>query len=139
MLNELRQLRADAFVEATALAGAGASPRIGSPIQIRAGLWRRARERVPFAAKSRAPAFRSNRSIRLWRTLTKKRWELLRAMTGQSALSIRAVARRVGRDVKAVYGDVTALLHAGILDQVEAGVVFRYDAVHVDFTLTNAA
>ena len=54
-------------------------------------------------------------------------------------ISIRAVARRVGRDVKAVHGDVTALLHAGILDQAEAGVAFSYDAVHVDFTLTNAA
>ena len=49
----------------------------------------------------------------LWNTLTKKRWEILRAMTGQGALSIREVARRVGRDVKAVHGDVTALLHAG--------------------------
>ena len=50
------------------------------------------------------------------------------------------MARRVGRDVKAVHGDdVTALLHAGILDQAEAGVAFPYDAVHVDFTLTNAA
>ena len=60
-------------------------------------------------------------------------------MTGQGALSIREVARRVGRDVKAVHGDVTALLHVGILDQEEAGVVFPYDVVHVDFTLTNAA
>jgi predicted transcriptional regulator len=75
----------------------------------------------------------------LWQTLTKKRWQILRAMTGQGALSIREVARRVGRDVKAVHGDVTALLHAGILDQAEAGVVFPYDAVHVDFTLTKAA
>jgi predicted transcriptional regulator len=49
------------------------------------------------------------------------------------------VARRVGRDVKAVHGDVTALLQAGILDQAEAGVAFPYDAVHVDFTLTRAA
>ena len=75
----------------------------------------------------------------LWKTLTMKRWEILRAMTGQGALSIREVARRVGRDVKAVHGDVTALLQAGILDQAEAGVAFPYDAVHVDFTLTNAA
>ena len=74
-----------------------------------------------------------------WNTLTKKRWEILRAMTGQGALSIREVARRVGRDVKAVHGDVTALLNAGILDQAEAGVVFPYDAVRVDFTLTKAA
>jgi predicted transcriptional regulator len=57
----------------------------------------------------------------LWGTPTKKRWEILRAMTGQGALSIRAVGRRVGRDIKAVYGDVTALLHAGILDQADAG------------------
>jgi predicted transcriptional regulator len=75
----------------------------------------------------------------LWKTLTMKRWEILRAMTGQGGLSIREVARRVGRDVKAVHGDVTALLQAGILDQAEAGVVFPYDAVHVDFMLTKAA
>jgi predicted transcriptional regulator len=75
----------------------------------------------------------------LWKTLNKKRWEILRAMTGQGALSIREVARRVGRDVKAVHGDVTALLQAGILDQAEAGVVFPYDGIHVDFTLTKAA
>jgi predicted transcriptional regulator len=75
----------------------------------------------------------------LWKTLTMKRWEILRAMTGQGALSIREVARRVGRDVKAVHGDMTALLQAGILDQAEAGVVFPYDAAHVDFTLTKAA
>jgi hypothetical protein len=46
----------------------------------------------------------------LWNTLTRKRWEILRAMTGQGGLSIREAARRVGRDVKAV-GDETALLH----------------------------
>jgi predicted transcriptional regulator len=56
----------------------------------------------------------------LWKTFSMKRWEILKAMTGQGALSIREVARRVGRDVKAVHGDVTALLHAGILDQADA-------------------
>jgi predicted transcriptional regulator len=75
----------------------------------------------------------------LWRTLTKKRWEILRGLTGQGELSIREVARRVGRDVKAVHGDVTALVRAGVLDQANAGVVFPYDAVHVDFMLTKAA
>jgi len=75
----------------------------------------------------------------LWQTLTKKRWDILRIMTGQGELSIREVARRVGRDVKAVHGDVTALIHAGVLDRNAGGVVFPYDAVHVDFTLTKAA
>ena len=75
----------------------------------------------------------------LWKVLTAKRWEILRAMTGQGELAIREVARRVGRDVKAVHGDVRALVLAGVLDQTERGVVFPYDAIHVDFTLTKAA
>ena len=99
----------------------------------------RAAPPLRFAAKSRALTSRSSSVDLLWNTLTKKRWEILRAMTGQGALSIREVARRVGRDVKTVHGDVTALLHAGILDQAEADMVFPYDAVHVDFTLTKAA
>ena len=48
----------------------------------------------------------------LWQVLTAKRWELLKAMCGAGAMSIREAARRVGRDVKAVHGDVVALLDA---------------------------
>jgi predicted transcriptional regulator len=75
----------------------------------------------------------------LWRTLTRKRWELLRAMTGQGVMSIREAARLVGRDVKAVHGDVRALINAGVINRTEEGVEFPYDAVHVDFMLTKAA
>jgi predicted transcriptional regulator len=76
----------------------------------------------------------------LWQTMTRKRWEVLKAMTGQGAMSIREVARHVGRDVKAVHGDVQRLLNAGVLSRTEDGrVIFPYDAVHVDFTLSKAA
>jgi predicted transcriptional regulator len=76
----------------------------------------------------------------LWQTLTRKRWEILKAMTGQGAMAIREVARRVGRDVKAVHGDVNVLLNAGVLDRTKDGhVIFPFSAVHVDFTLTKAA
>ncbi len=75
----------------------------------------------------------------LWKVLTAKRWEILRAMTGEGEIAIREIARRVGRDVKAVHGDVQALLTAGILDRADRGVIFPYDAIHVDFTLTKAA
>ncbi len=75
----------------------------------------------------------------LWQTLTRKRWELLRTMTGQGAMSIREAARRAGRDVKAVHSDVQALLGAGVIDRTDDGIVFPYDAVHVDFMLTKAA
>jgi len=76
----------------------------------------------------------------LWEVLTAKRWEILKTMTGAGSLSIREVARRVERDVKAVHADVHALLNAGVLDRAEdGGIVFPYDAVRVDFTLHAAA
>lgn len=76
----------------------------------------------------------------LFKTLTAKRWELLQAMTGTGPMSIREAARRVQRDVKAVHGDVQALLVAGLLEKNEAGqILFPYDAVHVDFMLKEAA
>ena len=48
----------------------------------------------------------------LWKVLTAKRWELLKAMCGAGPISIREAARRVHRDVKAVHGDITALLNS---------------------------
>ncbi len=75
----------------------------------------------------------------LLKVLTGKRWEILRTMTGTGPLAIREIARRVGRDVKAVHGDVKALLAAGVLDRAEGRVVFPFDVVHVAFSLTAAA
>lgn len=75
----------------------------------------------------------------LWQVLTAKRWELLKALCGAGPVSIREAARRVGRDVKAVHGDVTALLNAGVLDRAESGgIVFPFDAVKVEFVLQAA-
>lgn len=75
----------------------------------------------------------------LWKLFTAKRWELLRAMTGQGPMALREVARRVGRDVKGVHSDVHALADAGILRRTPEGkVVFPYDKVHVDFMLRAA-
>lgn len=74
----------------------------------------------------------------LWQVLTGKRWELLRALCGAGAVSIREAARRVGRDVKAVHSDVTALVEAGILERSAKGVEFPYDAVRVEFLLRAA-
>lgn len=90
---------------------------------------------------------RSDRSARisfatpelLWKVLTAKRWELLKVLCGAGPVSIREAARRVGRDVKAVHGDVTALLAAGVLDRAEGGgIVFPFDAVKVEFLLQAA-
>jgi len=42
----------------------------------------------------------------LFKVLTGKRWELLKLMTGAGPMTIREVARRSGRDIKAVHTDV---------------------------------
>ena len=75
----------------------------------------------------------------LWQVLTAKRWEILKVLCGLGPVSIREAARRVGRDVKAVHGDVTALLNAGVLERAEGGgIVFPYDAVKIEFLLQAA-
>ncbi|HQX81040.1 MAG TPA: hypothetical protein PKW63_04740 [Vicinamibacterales bacterium] len=72
----------------------------------------------------------------LWRVLTAKRLELLKVLCGAGPVSIREAARRVGRDVKAVHGEVTALLNAGVIDRTDDGqIVFPYEAVRVEFVL----
>jgi predicted transcriptional regulator len=54
-------------------------------------------------------------------------------------VSIREAARRVGRDVKAVHSDVTALLNAGVLNRAEGGgIIFPFEAVKVEFMLQAA-
>jgi predicted transcriptional regulator len=73
------------------------------------------------------------------RVLSPKRLEIVKAMTGEGPLSIREVARRVGRDFKGVHTDVTALLAAGVIDRDGTGVVFPYDAIHVEFDIAAAA
>lgn len=75
----------------------------------------------------------------LWEVFTAKRWELLKTLCGAGAISIREAARRVGRDVKAVHGDVKALLDAGVLSRAEnGGIEFPFDAVKVEFLLRAA-
>ncbi len=75
----------------------------------------------------------------LWKVLTAKRWELLKALCGAGPVTVREAARRVGRDVKAVHTDLSALLSAGVLNRTDSGQVeFPYEAVKVEFLLQAA-
>ncbi len=75
----------------------------------------------------------------LWKVLTAKRWEILRAMCGAGPVTVREVARRVSRDVKSVHTDLAALVNAGVLDKTEAGrVMFPYESIKVEFLLQAA-
>ena len=75
----------------------------------------------------------------LWKVLTAKRWEILKALCGVGPVSIRETARRVQRDVKGVHRDIMALLNAGLMVKTEDGKIeFPYDAVKVEFLLEAA-
>jgi predicted transcriptional regulator len=51
-------------------------------------------------------------------------------------LAVRELARRVGRDVKRVHDDVSALAELGLLKRVEGGgVVCPFVAVHIGMHL----
>jgi predicted transcriptional regulator len=72
--------------------------------------------------------------------LSSNRIGVIRAMAGAGPMSIREVARRVGRDFKGVHTDVTALLRNGLLEKTPDGeVVFPYDDIHFDIRLSDAA
>ena len=75
----------------------------------------------------------------LWKVLTAKRWELLKALCGAGPVTVRDAARRVNRDIKAVHNDLTALRKAGVIDRTESGQVeFPYETVKVEFMLKAA-
>ncbi len=75
----------------------------------------------------------------LFKVISGHRWELLKMMTGAGAISIREASRRLGRDIKAVHGDMSVLLKAGILHKTDDGQIeFPFDAIHVDFLLQAA-
>lgn len=73
------------------------------------------------------------------RILAPARLAIVKALAGQGSLSIREVARRVGRDVQAVHRDVTTLINAGVIDRTAAGVEFPYDRLHFEYDVSVAA
>ncbi len=71
--------------------------------------------------------------------LTEKRWEIVRAAQGRRELSVRELARTVGRDVKRVHEDVVILAGLGLLERTESGgVVCPYSSMHIDMYLKAA-
>jgi predicted transcriptional regulator len=74
-----------------------------------------------------------------FRQLTEKRWEIVRAMQGQGELSVRELARAVGRDVKRVHEDVVILAELGLLERTHGGgVLCPYASMHIDMYLKAA-
>ena len=71
--------------------------------------------------------------------LSEKRWQIVRATQGKGELSVRELARAVGRDVKRVHEDVVTLAGLGLLERTEgSGVVCPYSSIHIDMNLKAA-
>ena len=74
------------------------------------------------------------------RLLSPNRLQVLTAMAGGRALSIRELARQVGRDFKGVHTDVAALLKDGLIEKTEGGAIrFPFAGVHIDLRLGGEA
>ena len=53
--------------------------------------------------------------------LTPKRYDLLRRLSAAPAVSIRALARDLGRDIKRIHEDVVALEELGLIERAPTG------------------
>ena len=84
------------------------------------------RAKDAFAGKSQGSRISFSTPELLFKLLTAKRCELLRSLCNAGPVSIREAARRVHRDVKAVHGDVHALLDAGLLQKTGEGRVVYF-------------
>lgn len=72
---------------------------------------------------------------RLFQKITPKRWELIARLQESGTISIRELARLLGRDIRRVHDDVVSLAEEGIIERSEAGVSIPFDEIHTDFTL----
>ncbi len=71
--------------------------------------------------------------------LTEKRWAVVRACQGKGELSVRELARGLGRDVKRVHDDVVMLAELGLAERTERGGVFcPFASMHIDIHLEAA-
>lgn len=71
--------------------------------------------------------------------LTEKRWNIACAAQGKGELSVRELARAVGRDVKRVHEDVGVLANLGLLERTESGgVICPYTSMHIDMYMKAA-
>lgn len=75
----------------------------------------------------------------LWKKLSPKRMQIAEAMAGAGEMTMREVARRVGRDFKAVHSDILGLIEVGVVERTESGVIMPFDEIHLDLIKLSAA
>ena len=72
--------------------------------------------------------------------LTSNRWAMLTELQGAGNVGVRELARRLGRDVKRVHDDATALVELGLIQRSETGALScPYVDIHVDMHVSRLA
>jgi predicted transcriptional regulator len=86
------------------------------------------------------PGFSFRSDEELLDTLTGNRFAILKALCGAGPVGVRELARRVGRDVRAVHADAKRLVGIGLIDSTEDGKLsFPYHGVHLELDWRAAA
>jgi predicted transcriptional regulator len=68
--------------------------------------------------------------------LTENRWAILRHAHGKGELSVRELARTIGRDVKRVHEDIVILTELGLFERTPSGgVICPFESVRIDMHL----
>ena len=90
--------------------------------------------------KSAADVFTFSSPAQLFTVLTPKRWELIERLQAAGPVSLRGLARALGRDVKRVHEDVAVLIEWGFIERtVDRKIRVPFDVIHADFDLRPAA
>ena len=90
--------------------------------------------------RSDADLFTFSSPAQLFSVLSLRRWTLIERLQGLGAVSLRGLARELGRDVKRVHEDVAILLDWGLIERDDdRKLVVPYAVIHADFDLSAAA
>jgi predicted transcriptional regulator len=92
------------------------------------------------AGRSSADVFTFAAPAQLFTVLTPKRWEMIERLQALGPVSLRGLARALGRDVKRVHEDATALMEWGFIERItDRKICVPFDVIHADFDLKVAA
>lgn len=69
------------------------------------------------------------------KALTPKRWELVSLLQAHGPMSVRMLARKLGRDVKNVHTDVAALKEIGLVEDHDKEVCVPFDVIEAHLRL----
>lgn len=71
----------------------------------------------------------------LFRVLTNRRFELLRALCGRGKMTVRELARRLKRDYKNVHTDVQMLKRAGLIESDDGRIFMPWKTIKAELTV----